>query len=462
MGKVPVATDRGVRSRLRRLALLATLVAAAVSCLARAVPLPLGVVLLGASLLVPCGAWFRDPDACVSSLRRGALNVVLLTVVSLASLVGIEVAARWLFPQIARPGTVAQFDPEYIFITHPRGRATFYARLTEEKSRRDYVQLSSQGLRDREYPPKASNAFRILLLGDSFTFGAAVDARDSIPKQLERLFDMTPAPRRFEVLNGGLSGACPLQELGMLRKRGIPLSPDLAILQLFLGNDLNECLGSVGSHLRAYSVDRQKNLRRRPRSNLLPFRVERWVRTHSVVYIIISKATGDRDWFVGLFQQLRWYPSFDYPALGPSEPREHGNEANLVQVYPELQEAFSMVEKYIVEMRDECSNRGIGFAVYCVPAGYEVDDARWAAVARQGYGDYAYRHLGGIGRIEAFLRQQGIRTFSVVDALRQGGPIDDLYFSLDGHLTERGCGIVAQRIHDFLVNDYFRTSGIAP
>ena len=50
-----------------------------------------------------------------------------------------------------------------------------------------YVKINSQGLRDYDYPmEKAPAIFRIIILGDSVTFGTGVTMEETYAKRLEK------------------------------------------------------------------------------------------------------------------------------------------------------------------------------------------------------------------------------------------------------------------------------------
>ncbi len=69
--------------------------------------------------------------------------------------------------------------------------------------------INSDGLNElRDYQiKKQDDVFRIITLGDSFTFGLFVDTKYSWPKQLEDLLNTTcKKERRFEIINLGLGG----------------------------------------------------------------------------------------------------------------------------------------------------------------------------------------------------------------------------------------------------------------
>lgn len=89
---------------------------------------------------------------------------------------------------------------------------------------------------------KPATTYRIIALGDSFTFGDHVNTKDSWPEQLE---DMLNARRpctdyiKYEVLNLGLRGFDIQNEVERYRLRGGKYHPDL-VVWLLMDNDFTE------------------------------------------------------------------------------------------------------------------------------------------------------------------------------------------------------------------------------
>ena len=115
--------------------------------------------------------------------------------------------------------------------------------------------LNSHGLYTGEYArAKASGTFRILALGDSFTFDSGMvppasiwhaQVGDGLAKQLGR---------PVEVINLGLPAVGPRFAAKMYDVEGRLLAPDLVVFGLFLGNDLTDESGARGSALLRYSL----------------------------------------------------------------------------------------------------------------------------------------------------------------------------------------------------------------
>jgi hypothetical protein len=101
------------------------------------------------------------------------------------------------------------------------------------------VRISSQGLREREIPrPKPPGVFRIICLGDSVTFGHAVEAEEAFPRRLEEVLSRRTG-RPVQVINAGVPGYSPFQELDWLQAEGWSYAPDL-VLMGFVLNDVVE------------------------------------------------------------------------------------------------------------------------------------------------------------------------------------------------------------------------------
>jgi lysophospholipase L1-like esterase len=99
------------------------------------------------------------------------------------------------------------------------------------------VSTNSLGLRSPEVSAK-KDRFRILVLGDSCTFGLGVDNEGTYPARLERILNGDGSgDRRFEVINAGVPGYGTWQGARYLESRGLRLKPDL-VIACFGNNDV--------------------------------------------------------------------------------------------------------------------------------------------------------------------------------------------------------------------------------
>lgn len=101
------------------------------------------------------------------------------------------------------------------------------------------VSINHGGFRGRETPiEKPESVFRIVAIGDSVTFGIAVEQAAAYPGQLERLLNLCAVEGgpTFEVLNLGVTGYNITQVVERLRVLGLAYQPDL-ILYGYVLND---------------------------------------------------------------------------------------------------------------------------------------------------------------------------------------------------------------------------------
>ncbi len=137
---------------------------------------------------------------------------------------------------------------------HPRGRLTPGLRVKQgyDRPRWDYfdaqgcilIEHNSLGFRDEEFPvQKPAGEFRVLALGDSFTYGSGVQARDAWPQVLER--DLAHGGRKVQVINCGFAAGsyAPAGYDTWMASDGLLLQPDLVVVGFCLndmgnGNDI--------------------------------------------------------------------------------------------------------------------------------------------------------------------------------------------------------------------------------
>ena len=101
------------------------------------------------------------------------------------------------------------------------------------------LNISRQGLRDRYYSvEKPDRTKRVLVLGDSFTWGYGVADDEIFTEVLEtQLSNEQPGGYAWEVINTGVSGWGNDQQYLFLKSRGMRFEPDMVVMAFFLMND---------------------------------------------------------------------------------------------------------------------------------------------------------------------------------------------------------------------------------
>lgn len=153
-----------------------------------------------------------------------AINVLLAILVSLV--IGVLVLEGGL--RLLGKGPVVtemQFDPELGWSKKPG-----YTRHKKTPEFDVHYEMNELGLRDDPMsdPSKPAGVYRVLMLGDSFTLGWAVERHNLFVDQLERWWQAEN--RRVDVINAGTAGYSTDQSVAWLEQHGAEFEPDLVLL----------------------------------------------------------------------------------------------------------------------------------------------------------------------------------------------------------------------------------------
>jgi hypothetical protein len=106
------------------------------------------------------------------------------------------------------------------------------------------IRINSLGMRDDKEInfEKQEGSYRILCVGDSFTFGQGVESKEAYPKLLENGLRLKFPDKNIEVLNAGWIASNPRAQGRFIREYGIKFKPDMIIVGFFTGNDIVETI----------------------------------------------------------------------------------------------------------------------------------------------------------------------------------------------------------------------------
>jgi len=177
------------------------------------------------------------PERCAmprqsSAPRRWLAGTILSLIGFVLAVLTTEVLTRVFFDEPVQPRFVV--DSGY-GVRWNQARVDTRHYVPKEYEVR--VTTNSVGMRGpREYAmEKATGTRRIVLFGDSFTFGFGVEDQDVVSAALERQLSSTGSPA--EVLNMGVSGFGQAEELVTWQERGRRYRPD-AVVILYVDNDI--------------------------------------------------------------------------------------------------------------------------------------------------------------------------------------------------------------------------------
>lgn len=211
--------------------------------------------------------------------------------------------------------------------------------------------LNAGGFKDVEFSTvKAKGTYRIVGLGDSFTFGVVPYPHHFLTILEDSLNHLSATPK-IEILNMGISSTGPPQYLSILVDEALPLSPDMILLSLFVGNDIRE--GSM------------ENMRRRKlysHSHLLSL--------INYVYIISTSLDNVRKTFS---EGVKYCDSCSYMSPEKFLETETGRSYVFQKGNKSFQNDLDDTMYYLIKIANTCKNKGIQLAVVLIPDEVQVD-----------------------------------------------------------------------------------------
>jgi len=99
-------------------------------------------------------------------------------------------------------------------------------------------QLNSKGFQDKEFTTqKPKETFRIIAIGDSFTFGVVPYENNFLTLLEDSLKEKNS---NLEILNMGIPSMGVREYLSLLVDEGLALNPDMLLVNIYIGNDISE------------------------------------------------------------------------------------------------------------------------------------------------------------------------------------------------------------------------------
>jgi hypothetical protein len=307
--------------------------------------------------------------------------------------------------------------------------------------------LDSHGFRTPEYTrAKPPGTYRILAVGDSFTFSSGLVPLDQMWHIMVGEELRENISQQVEVINLGVPGVGPRFELRLFEVEGRHLAPDLVLLGFFVGNDLvaETAKPYVGTPVEQWSLT--------------------W-RFFTRLPVVAHESPGFRA------KRRRWQPSGfqegvgpgGYPIPGwPAYDRDHALVSREAFLRVERQRSFifevrrrRQVEEWIADvigtvgrLDGAVHDAGAHFVVMIIPDVMQVDASVRQAVVRTKEADYDFDWVQRA--IMHHLTEAGIACVDLLAAFRAAPQAPHLYRKNDTHWSDIGNALAAKRVTEFL------------
>jgi lysophospholipase L1-like esterase len=287
------------------------------------------------------------------------------------------------------------------------------------------IAINPQGVRGEPFGPRAPHERRIVVLGDSLVLAVQVSLAETFCRQLEaRLNARATPPVRYRVINGGVQGYGPVEELLFFRHVAAAFDADLVLVVTFVANDAVEAfdaawrLEPARSRGEAVREETERTLRR--------------VLRRSIVLQVVR-------------QRIRQFAE----RLGQSPAPERPVATYLANAPDFIPRGLAVARQALGLLVEEAAARGARTALVLMPARFQLDPAefeRLRAVVEPIGGPLLLD--GASERFAAALAPLGVPTLDMLPLLRAAP--DGQFFAGTVHLTPRGHATVAAALDAFI------------
>jgi lysophospholipase L1-like esterase len=345
----------------------------------------------------------------VKRFERLLYSIVIVLSSGFIGFLVLEMVVRSLHlaPPLLREYGFEEKDPYLPY--SPRPLAVSTGRSATDEYDFEY-RHNSIGFRDVEHSfRKDEGVFRILGLGDSFTYGAGARFEETYLYRLEEALNRRPGGHpRVEVIKAGIGRFFPEPERMLLESYGRMYSPDLILIG-FLPNDV------IGTYrgLDACVVHKSGCLITREANELGDLGVLLYRKSH-VCRMLLRRYV--------LYQMNRRYP-VHWPDV---------YEANGFH-----EKDWQALEREYSKMSSIANELGANFVVVHIPQ----------------KGPWSDKHHYPARRLAAWAEENGAGFVDVLPAMIRAGDEKPLYYPKDGHCTQEGYAIIADEIYKYLVRE---------
>lgn len=373
-------------------------------------------------------------------MRSFLKNLFTILISVLLTLGFLEIATRYLNSYM---GHYPQKDPVLHHSLVPK------AKLHTSNNEFDVTyQINSYGLRDREYAlEKPKDVYRILMLGDSYTFGIGNNIEDTFTKLLEKKLQIDFPHKKIEVMNGACSSYSPLLEYLFLIYKGLALHPDLVILNYDMSDVQDDykygqvaIRDSQGTPIKVPPVDVQYYYKEIKKGYQSKYAFLEKSELYQFIMKRYYQLSGKRD-----------IPYFYEKAQIVAGNIEYDRDLPMRENSGDWKKYFDNSAQNLKLIHTLLHEKNIRFIIATYPYGNLLNEKEWATGRKlRGFDDKTYSsklfdYLGD------FCREQGIPFLNMKPDFEASKDFP-LFYPYDGHFTPAGNKVAADSLEKFLMN----------
>lgn len=397
---------------------------------------------------------------CFAPLDWNARALTLLVSVCLTLAAAELVLRRALGPQFYTP---FQIDDRVLYRLIP-GAQRVYKLPPINGSLRIHYEINSRGFRGKELAPPGES-LRIVVYGDSFIQGEFSRTEDTFTERLNAHLARRMG-KSVEVVNAGVAGYGPDQELRRMEDELPTLKPNLVIVAIFVGNDFGDLvrdklyrLSSDGSLHENPSVALDESIAR----NMARARNETILR--KMLQNARNRLRGNPNQIFPTGREARRERVKTNLAKAVSEYRQYVTEGDNVvhdlysdtynadvSLTPESESArykIAMMEQIIARMRLTAAAQHVPLLLVLIPDPIDVaDEHESGEIDSMQYP--AYRRSALTDILDQICRRNQLPAVNLFGPFWEHGARDLYLKGADNHWNERGQDFAAELVSNFV------------
>ena len=306
------------------------------------------------------------------------------------------------------------------------------------------VRINARGYRGEEFSSQRTDGFRILAIGDSFTFGWGVEDTETYASQLKQLLSVRDPSPAIDVINAGFAaGYSPDTYYLYLKREGLAVNPDLVIVGVYVGNDLdspaafeNEWLEQDADGLPLRILNRNSHVVGNmllPRDVPLRYRVPLLHRLH------LFQGVADLWWMVRAAQRSSLLGAATLHAASSA------NDESVPYIYrttyaERTNTVMRRVESLFRGMKSVAAEAQVPLLFMIIPEQVQMSTAAFSGLPAEI--DKPQRLL------REFFDREHLPYIDLLPSLREAAAGGALYFPRDGHWNAAGHAAGARQLVD--------------
>jgi hypothetical protein len=376
-------------------------------------------------------------------IKNALKNIAAMFISLLIGLIIGEIIIRIFFPQVISPvqfyydsklGGMIPVPNQKGFKSHPHDY--YYEYQNNEIGMRDTRQMKSY----KKYP------YKILAIGDSFTYGWGVNDDETFCKLLEKKINKDSVA----VLNAGASGSGTDYALRFFQVRGPELSPKVVLYFYyendFVDNSENRYYTIKKDSIVSKEINQSANLNAIQKNKLADSKIYNWFASHSHLFNMIRTQVGIL-WNKKVKQENQNQQATIQRATSDNQsviPTSAQDIPKTIEISKVENDQFYPTYVYLKALAKNVEKSGGKFYTFFIPSNKSI-------IEYQNSGTMSHEKV-----IVDFCKANNIKVYSFKDVImKHKDPFRAFYFPTDLHWNKDGNELAADYLYQVLKQELF-------